>query len=484
MIIGASITIVIFLTYGRCITFDFVNWDDDTYVLNNALLLEPQKVAWWEHLLTPSLGYAAPITILTYRIEYFLFGLNPAVMHATNVLLHVAVCLAIAFAIMRWTENQGLSVGLIPVVLMVTLFAVHPATAEPVAWISGRKELLVALFTMLGLAFAAPFAFGATDEKRSRALLAGLFIFLGFLSKPSAVLVPLLFVATNNRQRALWLALTAVGLALAGLAVFFESKVEALKMDIGPQAIIENVFASSVRHALILFYPFELSPKYIDAPGGHSTLTLIIGFIIVLTAFVLVTFAWLRSHPARHWLTLAILAYLPSSGIVPLNRQYADSYVYLPLAFLVGALGFSVPVILSKASRIVAGTLLALLVAGLSIASRFQAGIWKDGVSLWTYVYTRYPDSPQVCRNLGNSFLFGRRFEPTSAASVYRQCIETLGNRDFFLKNLAIANYFTGDYASAEAMFKEILERNPEDRVAKKYLQKIGAAKSAQPSRP
>lgn len=476
--IAAAVCLAVLVVHGRAVGFDFVNWDDAQYVVENPLVVSPDRVPWWHGLLTPALGYPIPVTIATYRVEHALFGLDPAPFHATNVLLHALVTLLLFALLRRLGAGPRLAGG------AALAFALHPAVVEPVAWVSGRKEVLASLFTLLALlSFSRPL--GAARAGLAARLPAALFLLLATLSKPSAAFLPLAFAAMDRLRRGAppvrdpgrgwvaWMVLLGIHLVLVGTGFAFQAEVGALGRAGGLVETTLRVFASAGRHATILLFPVDLAPKYLDPPGGPDASMIAAGAVVTLAMPALAVWAWRRDHPSWPGLALALLTWLPSSGVVPLNREYSDSYLYLPMCGLFLAFAAWTQGVVPRFSRRVRAGLATLglvPVVALGAASFAHAPVYRDGVTLWTTLYARYPDSPQVCRNLGNAWMFGRNRRPERAAAVYRRCIETLGNRGFFVKNLAIATFASGDAAQAASLFREVLRGSPDDPIALKYL--------------
>ncbi len=312
-------------------------------------------------------------------------------------------------------------------------------------------------------------------------------LLLATLSKPSAAFVPLLFAALDppgdgaqaggpRSPRVVWIVLMGIHLVLVGTGFALQTEVGALGRAGGLVETARRVFASAGRHATILLFPVDLAPKYLDPPGGPEASMVAAGVVVTLAVVVLAVRAWRRDHPSWPGLALALLTWLPSSGIVPLNREYSDSYLYLPMCGLSLAFAAWTQRTVPRASRRLRtglATLGLVAVVALGAASFAHAPVYRDGVALWTPLYARYPDSPQVCRNLGNAWMFGRNQWPERAAAVYRRCIETLDHREFFVKNLAIATFASGDAAQARSLFREVLRGRPGDPVALKYLKLI-----------
>jgi tetratricopeptide (TPR) repeat protein len=117
-------------------------WDDDFYVTKNRLLTAPDGLRQiWFSLESPSQYF--PLTYTSFRIERALWGLNPTGYHWVNILLHAAN------ALLLWRLLTGL--GVPGAWLAAGIFALHPVQVESVAWITERKNVLMAFFFLLTL---------------------------------------------------------------------------------------------------------------------------------------------------------------------------------------------------------------------------------------------------------------------------------------------------------------------------------------------
>ncbi len=117
-------------------------WDDDAYIINNELLTAPhgwQRI--WFSLDSPSQYF--PLTYSTFRIEHALWGLNTTGYHWVNLLLHVGNALLV-WAVLARLRVPGSW-------LAAAIFALHPVQVESVAWITERKNVLMAFFFLLTL---------------------------------------------------------------------------------------------------------------------------------------------------------------------------------------------------------------------------------------------------------------------------------------------------------------------------------------------
>jgi tetratricopeptide (TPR) repeat protein len=117
--------------------------------------------------------------------------------------------------------------------------------------------------------------------------------------------------------------------------------------------------------------------------------------------------------------------------------------------------------------------------AVLFFAATTTSTAWHDSVALWSSVYARYPDSPQVCLNFGNAFF--ERGKPETALGLYERCSRQFGP-DHFARNRAVTLYVLGRHGEAEPIFRQLARRFPDDAVVRKYLGYL-ARERAEPSR-
>jgi protein O-mannosyl-transferase len=445
--------------------FAFVNWDDDLHVLANPAVLGTggARDLW----LTPSLGYVIPVTVASYRLEYLIVGDSPWPYHATNLLLHLCVC-GLLYRI-----GRRLGLGKVGASFALLVFGLHPVVAEPVSWISGRKDLLATLF---GLATSWAFL-GSTDppQRRWRAAMLGTALFsLAALSKPSVLALPFLWVLSRSERsgRSMVMALPSmlVAAAMACLSWLGQSRAGALHAFASPLVWAREILYSLGYHLGLACFVQQPLAKHIPArmpPSFDPAVDILpIGLGLLL---------WLGlrrmderlGRVARFGLLFAALAFLPSSSVAPLKRFLADSYVYLPLAGVAWLAGAGVETLLPRlrpAWRWAAG--LATTVV-LLLACSTTSAAWSNSVTLWKPVYQRYPDSPQVCLNYGNAYF--ERGQVETALGIYDHCTSEFGP-DHFAKNRAIALFMVGRRQESRALFQKLRTQYPNDLVIRKYL--------------
>lgn len=421
--------------------FGLLAWDDELHV---AASRTAASVRDW--LLTPQLGYPIPVTVASYALDHALFGGAPFGFHFSQIIYQLIAC-ALYFGLSR---RLGLSHAGAALALIV--FALHPASAEPVSWISGRKDVLCAVFGLAAvwLAFVrARWALAASVVSYALALL----------SKPSsaplavfAVVLPYFFgdraalargasAATTASSHLLVRALPYVFVfaPIALLGVRGQAGVGALTPPDEAVSGARALWYALGHHLSVVFLWEETTAKYLPAlwPPGFTPRVdlapLAAAAVIALALFVTRSRLSLRRvvvlGAAWAWLT-----YLPCSGLFfPLSRFLADSYLYLPLmgvGFMVGAVFDSLRARSRALTGVFWGCALLLVPCFLISSARFA-----DDETLWSHALQRFPHHRRVCRQWANGV--ARVRGPDAGLQATDVCIARFGP-ELFVRNRAV----------------------------------------------
>lgn len=420
------------LTFINAVNADFVNWDDDVYVTENPYVghLTADTLAW---IFTHGYYYAwTPLTLLSHAFDVSLWDLNPRWHHLTNVLLHASnsvwvFLIAVLVAVLSPTRSPrsesliGRVTGgvLVGAFIAALLYATHPLRVEPVAWVSGRKDVLCAFFLLP--AFATFLLWRARGGEIFLIATHVLFA-LALLSKPHAVVFPLALVLMeawwlwHTSERPSLLHLTVDGKLLLFLMSVVVGIITFVVAGHGPVNVtgelskLENLFLPP--YALMFYLwktilPFDLSPVYPEVPRTMLYLSGVAG--VALTYACLVLFQKNRRGPALAF-SLYALTVLPvffglSSGAQPI----ADRYTYLStisIFVLIGAYATWVweasAASPAKWYRREAIVVLLLVLCGLNAyRSVRHATVWYNGVTLWTQAARYAPTTPQEYEQRG-----------------------------------------------------------------------------------
>ncbi|MBW1988941.1 MAG: hypothetical protein JRI97_05280, partial [Deltaproteobacteria bacterium] len=211
--------------FAQTASFGFVNYDDVKTLVDSALTtgLTRQNVAAIFTHYTFDVFY--PVTTLSYAVDRELWGLSPGAFHAVNLFLHLANVLLVFLLARTAVREAGAKESSFAAGLFAgALFAVHPAAAQPVAWLPGREELLMLFFALAALHLHIR-ALKGGPASAALHLLASAAAFLAALSQVAMAFLPvgaaLYQVLIAGRRRAGRILVSTSGLwAAAGTAVF------------------------------------------------------------------------------------------------------------------------------------------------------------------------------------------------------------------------------------------------------------------------
>ncbi len=388
--------------------------DDPEYVTGNPYVT--QGLTWsgaLRFLHEPQAGNWHPLTSWSHMLDVQLFGLGPVGPHAVNVGLHVVNVLLLLFLLYGLTGAWWRSL------FVAAFFALHPLRVESVAWISERKDVLSACFFLLALL--------AYDRWARRpgalrwSLVVAAFV-SGLMAKPMVATLPFVLVLLDiwplGRLRGAmppatppgpgaaekrtilglveekWL-LFALAAASAVVTYLVQQRTSSVLVGLAPAQRLGNAAVSYWRYVAKLVWPAHLAPYYPLDPAPQAAAAL-----IDAAALAVVTLLALREARRRPYLLVGWLWYLvalvPVIGLGQAGRRLADSYTYVP------AIGLLVAVVwgLEEAARrarwaratVIGAAILAL--AGLSLATVRQVGVWRDSVALFRHtVRVTRPDS-------------------------------------------------------------------------------------------
>jgi tetratricopeptide (TPR) repeat protein len=323
-----------------------------------------------------------------------------------------------------------------PSALVAALFGLHPLHVEPVAWVSGRKDVLSTFFWMLTMGFYLRYVRG---PRLSRYFLVLISFVLGLMAKQMLVTLPFVLLLldywplgrfeagqsageTNpqthkspdpdpQKPPVVVLVLEKVPLlviaAVASIVAFLAQgrggaleSFEFLPLDVR----LTNAVVSYVIYMGKTICPLNLAVFY-PHPGSTipfwqvGTAGLLLVFISVLV---------IREYRKRPYLPVGWLWYLGT--LVPViqlvqvgDHAMADRYTYIPLIglFIMIAWGLADVVARWPGTKIVVGTSAVGLVLCLSICSQLQARRWKDGVTLFEHALHVTAENHVAHTNLG-----------------------------------------------------------------------------------
>lgn len=365
----------------------FVNLEDYWLILDNPRLreLSAENLRW----MFASLDYGTfqPLGWLSYAALFRLQGLNPSAYHLASWLCHAACAALLGFAAARiysvlYPRAGERAAGGAALAAALT-WAVHPLRAEPVAWATGLPDLLSTLFFL-----AALLAWLGPASRRVPLALAlyvasSLFRWKGAALPAVLLLLDWSVLKRAMRERGVWLE----KLPFLAAALIFSWLNARSKLLLAPGH-------SFVLDTRVLAGPVLLLGKIL-APLGLTVDYWVVPSLGAAALFLLLSAAFASRGRAALAAWLAYAACLAPSLLMAFHGKVVahDRSAYLPAVFLHLVLGGALLALRERARLAVA----ALLVLAGTSALRAQLPVWRDSISLWTYVLGE-KDPPEYAR--------------------------------------------------------------------------------------
>lgn len=464
-VVAAFVAALTFVVFSPALKYEFVNWDDNIYVYENPHLKPPTLENISPLLIRPYFRSWTPIAFLSHALDVKVWQLNPFGHHLSSLLLHslnaglvfwVGVFLIEAFkrkGAHKKDDSETFTSSVISgAVVAALLFSLHPLRAESVAWVSDRKDLLCAFFMLLMCLVYLSRREAKNSSRGGYVMLLFLYM-LALGSKSIAMMLPVVLILLDVliferkvRQSLLEMIpffLLAVG---AGLIARFAAPELGKDFIVGDKTLLQLMafpFTSALFYIEKFFFPAGLSPVYHTNTylPSQGSILLIAAPVAILLVTALAVYSWRKGQ--SYWLAawgMFLLFVAPTffgllSGIQPV----ADRYTYFASIGLCVLVGGGIEKVFRPMSREIfsarSRVVLAVCVAILSLLSYItmqQIKIWKDPMTLWSYVIPRAP-FPLAFNNLGMIQVERGMFEEAilsfeSALTLKPSYGEALGN--------------------------------------------------------
>jgi len=370
---------------------EFTNWDDEYYVVNNALLRGPD----WKGIFTHQVvGNYHPLTVLTLAFNFWLTALDPSSYLIFNLLLHLINCSLVFYFIWMISGKNIFAAS-----LTALLFGIHPMHVESVVWVSERKDTLYACFFLVSLIKYWQYL---QKGRKLNYWLCFIFFLLSLLSKPAAVVLPLvLFLLDYWKGRSMKGKVVVEKIPFFLFALLFgiitlklQSPTAIAPLDVYPlwtrfffacYVIMIYFFRFFVPYPLSTFHPF---------PAANQLGV----WVFISPIFIVGLLVFLWYHRKNKILIFGFLFFLVNfllvSQIVSVGLTIvSERYTYIPYI----GLGFMLSMLLSNYKPMSKQSLLiisALATAIFGIMTFQRTKVWRDSGRLWTDVLKHYPEAP------------------------------------------------------------------------------------------
>lgn len=344
-----------FFIFLNSLNNDFI-FDDDMLTVNSPVVVDGS--------FTDLLQTYRPIRFITYAFDYHFIGKDPWAFRIMNVFYHVCTTLAVFwFFLLLGLKKRNAFIGAL-------LFAIHPIHVDAVAYISGRRDVLTALFYVLSLSFFVKFykAFKIKDKKNYLFLaLSIVTMFLSYFSKEMGATIPLAWLLIvyyferNKMFKTAWFwAMSMIVFAIFSVAALYTiqqggssfTTLHSLSFH-GNNPITHYLTALTLP---IYYIKQTLFPFHLILDNSNYSLITVFSFKLLFSIFGIILYLSIvavlikkagkfkaldfnRYSFYSFMLLFFVLTLAPVLQIIPLHEIVAEHYLYLPSMAFCGIAG-------------------------------------------------------------------------------------------------------------------------------------------------
>lgn len=458
---------VTFIVMAPNMDNDWVNWDDDSFVIENPLVnqVSIDNIKETFSSIDENGGYT-PLTTLSWSIDFSIDGYNPHTFHTTNVIIHLINVLLVFIFVRMLTGKRTMAV------IVALMFGIHPMSLEAVAWVTSRKDLLYGMFYLAGLIAYLKFLDPESKSKRKLYLLCLLFFSGSLLSKGMAVTFPVTLLVIDyfkNRENIGSLIKEKTPFfafsILFGVIAIIGQKAAGAVGDIPDVSFIESFFVAC--YGLVVYTFNAIAPVHLSSfhpypyELGEALPWYLYASIIPVIIFIIIGIKAIKKNRALGFGILffivsivLMLQFFPVGSAIVSERFSYVAYIGL---FFVIALGISKLIENYSSNKEIIYGIFSIYLVALAVATHQRSDVWENGETLWTDVIEKYPN---------DSYAYFSRAEYYSANDQQRLALndlnsglklnpnsfKALNNRGLILMNRGANDLALNDFKKALSM--------------------------------
>ncbi len=392
LLAGIMVFLISVLVYMPTLKHSFV-WDD-VYILQNEI----GKVEGYNIFQGSGGMYYRPFHALSNEIDYYLWGNNPMGFHLTNIVLNAFVSTAIFILLYLIINNSIISF------LLSLVFIFHPVHPDSVAWISGRTDIIMALFFVLS--FISYILYRRGDVFVALFLCAFFWMF-SLLGKETAIVLPLIAICYDILikkkkwkeiilpQVVFFITFVLYFFLRGGLRYFVEKINPGLHIEGVTKKIVSTHNVSGIFKDAGLIIGFYIKKLLIPVEllqYNHLKDSQILLFVFLFLGWAL--FMLIK----KNWLGLfsvffIFLTILPATAVLiapEVGSYSAVRYLYLPVFGFVLLIYSMLKQYDNK--RIITASLVIIIAIYIPLFFK-RITVWRNNYTLWRYEVRQNPSS-------------------------------------------------------------------------------------------
>ena len=496
-----ALAVITLLVYANTLQNGYVL--DDMGVIEKNILVKKGFAGIPELLVTPRFkGFEhivndsyRPLSLVTFAVEYQVFGPNPTEGHLFNILFF-AGCVVLLFLFLdKLFKRQKTGLAFIAALL----FALHPIHTEVVANIKSRDELLCFFFAFWSLNLFVNY----TKDGKPRQLAVGtILLFLSFLSKETVIafvlVMPLVFFAylEGNKKRSTFVCVTTL---LVSLAFLITRSVVLKANDSGAIPFLDNplvhapIFSTRLPTAIMVLgiylrlllapYPLICDYSYNSIPFAHfGSVAVLVSSTIYLFLIIIGVYRLIKKP--KDPLAFAILFFLITISLFSNIPFLVYSEIAERLAFFASA-GFCLGITAllwsllarsdqEKLDRLVPPKIWFVIAPAsivFALLTIYRNADWKSNYTLTVNDVKKAPNNARLWHSMGYILLTSEANEETDPIAKQQIIKEGISDLQRSLSiypengkaHQDLGNFFRDlqQYDSAEAHLKQAVKLNP-----------------------
>ena len=472
------IALAVFASYAPALRDGFV-WDDTALILRDPLIrswrLIPEGFNHFLFVDATASDFYRPIQRLIYTLEYGAFAFRPLPYHLTSIVCHAAAAIALFFLAEELLLVFGIDTKKRRIIAFIgtLVWAIHPVHSAAVVYVSGRADPLAAIFGFVGFYLILRSLRASGRGALLLLIAATIALLLSALSKETGPIISLLAVTLvalrKNWKATLRVAVVEVFAAIVYLSLRLPAKHVPVPVLRPPAPLLVRpilVARAIAEYAGLVVFPLNLHmDREIETqPSGFTNaslsaaawreLQMLVGVVLIAAAAYWMLRARTRNPAVFACLVLAVISYLPVSGIFALNATVAEHWIYLPSAWLFLAVAVQLAALrtapLRRSTIAIATLIFVLWFAFLGMRTFIHTFDWKDGRTFFERTIASGGDSARMLINLGDLEL--REGKLQDAAVHFHAALQKQPDQPLAMINLAAVALKQNDFKLARQL--------------------------------
>lgn len=510
------LTIAIFVVWSTALPGGFV-WIDWSEIEQGNYRIESMRdlVAVWTQSLERYVarqdgqldatgGYLRPVYAMSISVDWLLWRRSTWLYHLENLFWHGLVVIGLyilgkrLISISNQVQSERIAFW------SALIFAVHPLGVHSANWISGRKDLLCAAFSILSLIYFAR-SIGHREVKQQASntskanspsavyvVASVLFLGLAIFSKEQGYIVPVIATAwawfgrrdVDSRGECnivSWNAALACLWFTSGLAIIYRAYV------LGGVGLGDGYHADEWLLGLGTFARlwwtylarvlWPINPTIVDRWPLSQDLGVMeaIAILAIVALALIIVYAIIHRSLLALFFLWYVIWMLPTSGILALRHVYAERYLYPAMWGLIAVAVYAIVLTLESRPTL-RNLLLFTIVGGLAVETWTENKYWWNDEGLFQRAVWQNPQYVEGRIGLAAQALkkkdFERTIQETSIALSSTKDASFVSYWSPFVThtNVGIAYQETGQYQDAAKHFQKALDARPDSAITYYHL--------------